>query len=193
MREVVVQMHMTLDGFADSEKGFVPIGDRSYWAGVDRALRGTAASRVDTLLLGKGTYKQFYSFWPKVAEDPSAPKGWRDQGKYLGDTPKIIFSKTLPKAEWRNSTIVRGDISKEIARLKRQPGKNMLVLGGVAFPRALIERDLVDEYLLAVVPILVGGNRDRLFPRLHRQRNLKLVRTWSFPNGVVLHQYRKTR
>jgi dihydrofolate reductase len=193
MREVVVQMHMTLDGFADSPRGFVPIQDRAYWKGLDRAFEQTAASRVDTLLLGKGVYNQFLGFWPKVATDPHAPKSWKDQARFLHETPKVVFSKTLQKADWNETTLVRGDVSREIARLKRQPGKNMLVPGGVAFPRALIERDLVDEYLLSVVPVVLGGNRYRLFPPLSHQRNLKHVRTWTFRNGVVLHQYRKHR
>lgn len=193
MRELVIQMHVTLDGFADSQKGFVPIGDRPYWKELDAAFKETTASKVDTLLLGRGTYKQFHSFWPKVAAHPTAPKDWKDPAKYLDETPKVVFSKTLSKADLKNSTLVRGDISKEIARLKRLSGKNMLVPGGVAFPKALIERDLVDEYLLSVVPVIVGGSRYRLFPTLRRQRNVKLVRTWSFKNGVVLHQYRKSR
>jgi dihydrofolate reductase len=191
MREVVVQMHMTLDGFADSQNGFVPIEDRAYWKALNEAFEETAASQVDTLLLGKGVYKQFITFWPKVATDPSTPKDWKDQAKFLHETPKLVFSKTLPKADWNNSTIVRGDISREIARLKRRPGKNMLVPGGVAFPRALIERNLVDEYLLSVVPVILGAARYRLFSPLPSQRNLKHVRTWTFRNGVVLHQYRK--
>jgi dihydrofolate reductase len=144
-RKVVLQMHTTLDGLADSKTGFVPINDRPYWKELGRALEVTGASDVDTLLLGKGTYRQFASFWPKVATDPAAPKDWRAQAKFLHETPKVIFSKTLSAANWNNSTIVRGDVAREIARLKHRPGKNMLVPGGVAFPRALIERDLVDD------------------------------------------------
>jgi dihydrofolate reductase len=193
MREVVVQMHVTLDGFADSPKGFVPIEDRRYWKELGRALEHTAASNVDTLLLGKGVYKQFVSFWPKVATDPKAPKDWKDQARFLHETPKVVFSKTLQRADWNGSTIVRGDLSREIARLKRKSGKNMLVPGGVALPRALIERDLVDEYLLSVVPVILGGTRYRLFGPLARQRSLRHLRSWTFRNGVVLHQYRKRR
>jgi dihydrofolate reductase len=192
-RKVVLQMHTTLDGAADSTNGFVPITDRPYWRELDRVFAQTAASDVDTLLLGKGTYKQFASFWPKVATDPAAPKGWKDQARFLHETPKVVFSKSLATASWNNSTIVRGDITREIARLKRRRGKNMLVPGGVAFPRALIERDLVDEYLLSVVPTIVGQPRDRLFGSLARQRNLTHVRSWTFRNGVTLHQLRRAK
>jgi dihydrofolate reductase len=193
MREVVLQLHTTLDGAADSKEGFVPIMDRPYWKDLDRALKETAASKVDTLLLGKGTYKQFRGFWPKAAVDPSTPADWREQARFVHETPRIVFSKSLPRADWPGSTIVRGDLRTEIRRLKRRPGKNMLVPGGVAFPRALIERDLVDEYLLSVVAVIVGGSRYRLFPGLSGPRRLKLVRTWMFKNGVALHQYRKSR
>ena len=193
MREVVLQMHMTLDGYADSKTGFVPINDRAYWKELYEALGDTGASNVDTILLGKGTYQQFVGFWPKVASDPSAPEDWRDQARSLHETAKIVFSRTLKKADWQKTTIVRGGLDREIARLKRLRGANMLVPGGVAFPRALIERDLVDEYLLSVVPIILGQGRDRLFGPLERPRNLTAVRTRTFDNGVVLHQYRRIR
>ncbi len=192
MRHVVLQMHMTLDGFADSKTGFVPISDRPYWAELDRALRFTGASSVDTLLLGRGTYEQFVEFWPKVAANPTAPPDWKRQARFLSDTPKVVFSRTLKKADWKGTTIVRGDLRREIARLKRRPGKNLLVPGGVDFPRALIERDLVDEYLLSVVPVILGQGRDRLFGELKRPLKLKVGRSWTFRNGVVLQQYRRT-
>jgi dihydrofolate reductase len=190
-RKVVLQMHTTLDGFADSKEGFVPIEDRPYWRELGKALAETGASDVDTLLMGKGTYKQFATFWPKVATDPKAPKDWKTQALSLHETPKVIFSKTLRSANWNKSTIVRGDVNREIARLKRRPGKNMLVPGGVEFPRALIERDLVDEYLLSVVPTIVGQSQNRLFGLLPRQRSLQHVRSWTFRNGVTLHQLRR--
>jgi dihydrofolate reductase len=192
-RNVILQVHTTLDGFADSKTGFVPITDRPYWKALDRAFESTGAADVDTLLMGKGTYQQFMGFWPKVATDPKAPKDWKQQALFLHETPKVVFSKTLPATKWNRTTLVRGDIGREIARLKRQPGKNMLVPGGVAFPRTLIERDLVDEYLLSVVPTIVGGTRDRLFGTLPRQRNLRHVRSWTFRNGVTLHQLRRAR
>ena len=69
----------------------------------------------------------------------------------------------------------------------------MLVPGGVAFPRALIERDLVDEYLLSVVPTIVGQTRDGLFGRLPKQRSLHHIRSWTFRNGVTLHQLRRVK
>ena len=193
MREVVLQMHTTLDGLADSKEGFVPIDDRPYWKALGEALQETGASNVDTLLLGRGTYKQFVRFWPRVAADPSAPKDWKRQARFLHETPKIVFSKSLPKADWNGSTLVRGDVAREIARLKRRPGKNMLVPGGVEFPRTLIERNLVDEYLLSVVPIIAGEGRNRLFGPLPHPHRLKHVRTWTFTNGVVLQQYRRRR
>jgi dihydrofolate reductase len=184
---------MTLDGFADSRHGFVPITDRPYWNALAKAFKDTGAATVDTILLGRGTYSQFVQFWPKTATDPSTPKDWRAQARFLHETPKIVFSKKLPTARWNHSTIVRGDVGREIARLKKQPGKNMLIPGGVDFPRALIARDLVDEYLLSVVPIISGEGKYRLFGALPRERKLEHVRCWTFRNGIVLHQYRRAR
>jgi dihydrofolate reductase len=193
MRDVVLQMHMTLDGFADSKRGFVPIGDRPYWSDLSKAFEKTGASKVDTILLGKGAYNQFVGFWPKAYRDPSTPKDWKAQARFLHETPKVVFSKSLTRATWENTTIARGRLKQEVARLKRRPGENMLIPGGVAFPRAMIEQDLVDEYLLSVVPVILGEGRYRLFGPLARQRNLRHVRSWTFDNGVILHQYRRTR
>jgi dihydrofolate reductase len=191
MRDVVLQMHMTLDGFADSKHGFVPITDRRYWKELDDALDQTAAAQVDTLLLGRGTYRQFVGFWPRMARDPDAPADWRRQAVFLDKTPQVVFSKTLTQADWAPSRIVRGDVRREIAKLKRRPGRNLLVPGGVDFPRALIEEDLVDEYLLSIVPTVVGAGRNRLFGPRRRPLNLRHLRSWPFRNGVVLHQYRR--
>jgi len=191
MRDVVLQMHTTLDGLADSKEGFVPINDRPYWKALGSALQHTGAADADTLLMGKGTYRQFVGFWPNVATDPTAPKDWRAQARFLHETPKVVFSRSLQSVRWSNTTLVRGDLAREIGRLKRRPGKNLLVPGGVGFPRALIERDLVDEYLLSVVPIIVGEGHHRLFGPLAQPRRLELQRTWTFRNGVVLHQYQR--
>lgn len=191
MRDVVLQMHVTLDGLADSREGFVPIGDRAYWKELDAANLETAAADSDTLLLGKGTYRQFASFWPHVADDASYSKDLRAQARRLDETQKVVFSRTLPDVTWQNSRLVRGDVKREILRLKRAPGKNMVVPGGVAFPRALIEMDLVDEYLLSVVPVIQGERGNRLFAPLPRSRHLTHLRSWTFKNGVVLHQYRR--
>jgi dihydrofolate reductase len=191
VREVVLQMHTTLDGAADSREGFVPIMDRPYWKQLDAALKHTAASDVDTILLGKGTYQQFVRFWPRAASDPALPADMREAARHLNESTKIVFSSSLARADWQGSTIVRGHLRAEIARLKRRSGKNLLVPGGVAFPRALIEQDLVDEYLLSVVPIISGERRYRLFGPMARARKLRHIRTWIFDNGVTLHQYRR--
>jgi dihydrofolate reductase len=193
MREVVLQMHTTLDGAADSKEGFVPIMDRAYWKELNAALEETAAADVDTLLLGKGTFVQFRGYWPKAAADPTTPADLRRQAQSLDESTKVVFSKSLKTPGWRGSTIVRGELRAEIARLKRRPGTNMLVPGGVAFPKALIEHDLVDEYLLSVVPVISGQGRYRLFGPLARPRALRPLRSWRFANGVELHQHRRTR
>jgi dihydrofolate reductase len=193
VREVVLQMHITLDGAADSKDGFVPIRDRAYWKELNAALEETAAAKTDTILLGKGTYNQFHGFWPKAVSDSSLPADMRKQAQSLNDSAKVVFSKSLPKADWQGSTLVRGDLRTEIARLKRRPGRNMLVPGGVAFPKALVEQDLVDEYLLSVVPVISGENRYHLFGRLAKARPMRHLRSWSFRNGVMLHQYRRAR
>src|ERR1700683_10154 len=103
MREVVLQMHVTLDGAADTNDGFVPITDRPYWMELDAALAETAAAEVDTLLLGKVTSLQSKGYWRKAASAPSTPADLREQARGLDETPKVVFSKSLVRADWRGS------------------------------------------------------------------------------------------
>jgi dihydrofolate reductase len=104
-----------------------------------------------------------------------------------------VFSKSPLKVDWKPSRIVTGDLATEIARLKGLPGKNMMILGGVRFPRAMIEQDLVDEYLLTVVPMIMGKGDDRLFGDHPNAKNLVLVRSRAFSNGAVFQHYRTGR
>jgi dihydrofolate reductase len=193
MRKVVLQMVVTVDGFADGEEAIVPGFDTPYWGELGEELAKTGAESVDTVLMGRGTYEQFAEYWPTAGSDPTDPESVRGAARFLNETPKVVFSRTMSKAEWRNSRIVAGDVTEEIQRLKQLPGKNMIVPGGVAFPRTLIERDLVDEYLLTVVPVVLGRGEDRLFGGHSERRNLTLVRSRVFSNGAIFQHYEPVR
>jgi dihydrofolate reductase len=193
VRKVLLQLCMTLDGFVDGETRIVPEFDTPYWTELDEELGRTGAALVDTILLGRGTYEEFARYWPGAQFDPGESKLVQEQARYLNETPKLVFSQSLSKVDWKGTRVVRGDLTRAIGRLKRLPGKNMIVPGGVRLPRALIERDLIDECLLTVVPMIMGSGTDRLFGKHSTPKNLRLVRSRPFSNGAMFQHYEPTR
>ncbi len=106
----------------------------------------------------------------------------------MNNLPKIVFSKTLEKAEWKNTKLIKEIVAEEVLRMKKQPGKNMVIYGSGSIVSAFMNLGLTDEYHLFVNPIVLGIGKP-LFKDLKDTHKLKLVRTKTFSNGVVLLQY----
>src|SRR3970040_1649093 len=114
-----------------------------------------ATLQADALLLGRKTYEIFAAHWPRVSgDDPIAAK--------LNSVSKYVASRTLDHVAWNNSTLVKGDVAKEVAKLKDEPGGEIQVHGSGDLIQTLIEHDLVDEYRLWVFPVVLGKGK-RLF------------------------------
>ena len=141
--------------------------------------------KADAFLLGRRTYEIFAGYWPKVT-DPTDPVASR-----LNGLPKYVVSSHLRSADWQNSTIVKGDIAAEVARLKGMPGRELQVHGSGTLARTLLENDLVDEWRLLVFPVIVGAGR-RLFPDLGVATGLRVVESRTTPSGVAIHVYQPT-
>jgi dihydrofolate reductase len=141
--------------------------------------------KADAFLLGRRTYEIFAGYWPKVT-DSSDPVASR-----LNGLAKYVVSTRLRSADWHNSTIVKGDIAAEVARLKGMPGRELQVHGSGTLARTLLENDLVDEWRLLVFPVIVGAGR-RLFPDMGVSTGLRLVDSRTTPSGVAIHVYQPT-
>ena len=141
--------------------------------------------KADAFLLGRRTYEIFAAYWPNVAEldDPVASR--------LNALPKYVVSNRLRSAAWNNSTIVKGNIGAEVARLKEMPGRELQVHGSGTLAQTLLENDLVDEWRLIVLPVIVGAGR-RLFPDAGVATGLRLVDSRTTEAGVAIHVYRPT-
>jgi dihydrofolate reductase len=137
-------------------------------------------------LLGRRTYELFAGFWPtQPDDDPIAAT--------LNNLPKYVASTTLAEPlEWRNATLLKGDVAEAVATLKRQPGKDLHVIGSGELAQTLMRHDLVDEYRLMLEPILLGGGK-RLFPDDGRARRLELVSSAPAATGVLICTYRPVR
>jgi dihydrofolate reductase len=134
------------------------------------------------LLLGRVTYEGFAKAWPSMTDEA----GFADK---MNGMPKYVVSKTLDKAEWNNSTVLRGDVADEVAKLKQQSGGELLINGSAELVRTLMEHGLVDEYRLMVFPIVLGSGK-RLFGDAGRPTSLRLVEARPVgTDGVVVLTY----
>ena len=184
MRNVIYAIHVSLDGCFDHTIGVPDDDGFEYYI---QLLRD-----ADFLVYGRKTHQLMDPYWPDVAKNPSETKSDRDFGSEFVSKKKIVFSRTLQRVEDKNTRIVRTNLKDEILKLKREPGKNIL-LGGVDIPSQLIELGLVDEYLVMVMPVIAGqGKRLLEGISLHEKLRLKLVESRIFkPSGSVLLRYLK--
>jgi dihydrofolate reductase len=191
MRELIVAEFMTLDGVIqapggkdeDTEGGFTHGGwTIPYWHDDIGAHFFQAMSGADTLLLGRKTWEIHGGAFEKMEGDPFADA--------LNQRRKYVVSATLKSASaWRNSTLIRDNVVETIRQLKQQPGKNILVDGSSKLVPVLAANGLVDEYLLHVYPIVLGGGK-RIYPE-GKRLDLSLVEASPLPTGVVFMRYRR--
>jgi dihydrofolate reductase len=135
---------------------------------------------------GRVLYELMAAAWPHADTDPASTPPMVEFAKIWRETPKLVYSKTLDRADW-NSTIVREVVPDEVQTLKAQPGGDMSV-GGADLAAEFISQDLIDEYRIYVHPVLIGQGKP-LFQPSHAHYPLRLAATHRFSNGVVLLHY----
>jgi dihydrofolate reductase len=178
MRRVVLQMGVTLDGYVAGPGGEGDWGLPPEHPDV-RAWKVASLRRAGTHIMGRVTYEQMAEHWPAATGDYAA---------FMNDLPKVVFSKTLPAAEWAGSRIARGDLAEEISALKNEPGGEIMAHGGAAFVQALSRLGLIDEYRLVILPVALGNGLP-LFKDLDKPLRVDLTEAKSFPDGTVIHVY----
>jgi dihydrofolate reductase len=193
MAKVLVFTSLTLDGVMqapgrpdeDTRDGFAHGG----WAlPYNDAVMGrvTAEGMADAgpLLLGRRTYEDFYGFWPHQTDNPFT--------EVLDNTLKYVASRTLEEPlPWKNSTLLGGDAAEAVAGLRREPGKDLVVLGSGELVQSLRRNNLVDQYVLLIHPLVLGSGR-RLFPDGAASAALRLVDSVTTTTGVVIATYQPT-
>jgi dihydrofolate reductase len=190
MRKVVVIEHVTLDGVMqapgrpdeDDRNGF----EHGGWAHArtDEVMgrkMGEGMAQGGPLLFGRRTYEDFFSFWPNQTDNPYT--------EVLDKAEKYVASTTLKEPlPWSNSTLIDGNAAETVAELKEQPGKDFGVLGSGQLVQSLMRRDLIDEFVLMIHPLVLGTGR-RLFPDGSAFADLRLVETTTTTTGVVIARY----
>jgi dihydrofolate reductase len=190
MRKLTVTNNLSLDGVMqgpgrpdeDTRGGF----DRGGWAlpyndEVMGRVMGEGMAQTGALLLGRRTYEDFAGYWPHQKDNPFTD--------VLDNIQKYVASTTLTEPlPWKNSTLLQGDAADAVASLKEQPGPDIAILGSGELIQALRSRNLIDEYVLLIHPLLLGSGR-RLFPDGAPPAELRLTNSVTTTTGVVIATY----
>lgn len=190
MRKIIAFESVTLDGVMqapgradeDVRGGFAHGGWGTQYADADmgRAAAESGAT-TDAILLGRRTYEDFYSVWPHRKDNPYT--------EVLNNTLKYVASTTLKEPlPWMNSMLLEGDAAEAMAKLKAGPGKDIVVLGSGVLVDSLRQRNLIDEYVLLIHPLVLGSGR-RLFNGSDQASHLTLVDSKTTTKGVVIATY----
>jgi dihydrofolate reductase len=170
MRDLVLQMGISLDGYVSGGPGSdIGGGEPEHRDVVARKLDWV--TRAGAHAMGRVTYEEMAGFWPTATGDYAAP---------MNQIPKVVFSRTLTRA----------DLADEVARLRDQPGGDVITYGGYTLAQALTRADLVDEYRLVTRPVALGSG-EPMFKNLTVERRLDLVEATSYPDGTVISIYRR--
>jgi dihydrofolate reductase len=183
MRRLVVFQQMSLDGY------FVDQHDDMSWAKDDGdaefdAFSSENASNGGVLVFGRVTYELMASFWPTRQAREALPV----VAERMNALPKVVFSRTLDRASWNNTTVLHGDPATELRRMKREPGEGMAILGSGSLVAQLALERLIDEYQIVVSPIALGRGRT-MFDGLERRLSLRLTASRTFRGGKVFLSY----
>jgi dihydrofolate reductase len=182
MRKLTVFNSVTLDGY------YTDLNNDMSWAHQNdpewnEFVAGNSSGN-STLLFGRVTYEMMASFWPT----PQAAQGMPEVAKKMNGSSKIVFSKTLKKADWNNTTLVNGDLTAEVKKMKQASGPDMVILGSGSIVSQLAQAGLIDEYQIVISPVVIGKGRT-LFETVQDRLPMKLIKSRIFKNGSVFLVY----
>ena len=182
MRKVVAFEQVSLDGYFADENG-----DMSWAHKQDPEWNAFAASNASgggALLFGRVTYELMASFWPTPAAFEMDPV----VAEAMNSMPKVVFSRTLKQASWKNTTLAKGDIASAVRKMKHESGPDMAILGSGSIVSQLAQAGLIDEFQIVVIPIVLGQGKT-LFAGVTGRFPLTLINTRPFGNGNVVLSY----
>lgn len=182
MRKLIMWNVITLDGYFQGEKDWDLSFHGLVWGKELRGISNEQLKTADMLVFGETTYEGMADYWSKIEGGDEG-----ETAKYMNALPKIVCSKTLEKADWNNTTIVKDAVA-GIQKLKQEGGGNMFVFGSGILSESLINANLFDEYRLVVAPVLLGKGRHLFNSGLNYQK-LKLLETKTLSTGGVILKY----
>jgi dihydrofolate reductase len=184
VRKLIVFNHVSLDGFFVDGTGSMrwakSSADDAEW---NAFVEGNAKGE-GTLLFGRVTYDLMANYWPTPMADQHFPA----VAARMNSLPKVVFSRTMDKAAWNNTKLMKGDLADEVRKMKQEPGEGITILGSGSIVSQLAQAGLIDEYQFVVNPIILGKGRT-MFDGVKDKLNLKLTNTRAFGNGNVYACY----
>lgn len=175
MRRIVSGLFIALDGVAEAPNVWEEHFDEDMGEAMNAQL-----DAQDAVLMGRVTYQEWVEYWPNSTDEPFA--------SYINNIPKYVVSTTLQSVDWNNSTLVNGDLTEELTRLKQQPGKNIGVAGSPGLVHSLIQQDLLDELVLMVHPVVAGKGK-KLFQDGDVLKRMKLISSRASRTGTMILTY----
>ncbi len=184
MRRLAVFNSTTLDGYFSGAGGDLSWAHNAAEDAEWNSFVADNASGGGTLLLGRITYELMAGYWPTAAAMKSFPK----VAEGMNNLQKVVFSRTLEKASWQRTKLVKGDLAGEVRTMKREPGDDIVILGSGSIVSQLAGEGLIDEYQVVITPVVLGKGRT-MFDGIQRKLTLNRTRTRTFANGNVLLCY----
>jgi dihydrofolate reductase len=194
MRRIITFDRVSADGYFSAADGNL------NWVVPDEDIDKAGAERTqqfDTMLFGRRTYEMFEGFWPHAlddsagAEDPHSGRRSpqiQAMAVWINDATKVLFSRTRKEVTWKNSRLVHEFDPREVAAIKRQPGKDIIVFGSGSIASLLTQHDLIDEYQFVVSPIVLGSGK-LLISDVTKNLRLNLLEAKPYPSGNVMLRY----
>lgn len=185
MRKLVLFMHVSQDGYASDSNG------RLDWIPYNEELEKYAkevVAEVGSPVYGRTTYRMMESYWPTVLNNPNASRHGLEHAKWLQNVKKIVLSGSMDIAEWNNTMLIKDNIAEEIKALKEQPGKNLVIFGSPGAAKTLLELGLIEEFLLTICPVILGGGKSP-FHSDGEKIKLRLLSSRTLTSGIIAARY----
>jgi dihydrofolate reductase len=181
MKKIIVFNHISMDGY------FVGANGDSSWAHKNTDdpeyatwVAGNAGGDAD-FLFGRITYEQMAGYWPT----PMAKQQMPEVADAMNKRRKLVFSKTMSKADWNNTLLLKGGLVQEVKKIKSEAGPDILIFGSGTIISQLAAENLIDTYMMVMSPVVLGKGRT-MFEGLKEKKDLKLTGSRAFKNGKVL-------
>ena len=183
MRKLSVFNSVSLDGYFSGEIQWAHDAkpDKDFGKFVEKNAEGGGE-----LLMGRKTYDLMVKHWPTAEARKSDPV----VAERMNNLPKVVFSRTLDRADWNNTKVVKGDLAAEVRKMKEAPGDDMVILGSGSIVSQLTKAGLIDEYQFVVVPVVLGKGRT-MFEGVSEKVPLRQTKSKSFANGNVFLSYER--
>jgi dihydrofolate reductase len=189
MRKIIYWVHASIDGHIAGPNG------EFDWPAVGPDLFAYSEKmneQVDTLMYGRTVWEGMAAYWPTADADPATTDDHaRAFAPFFRETPKIVVSRTLEKADW-GARVIGKNLAEEVTELKRRPGRDILLTGGAELAASLTELDLLDDYRIVIHPVVLGGG-PKLFLEPKDRIGMKLTDSRTFDSQTVLLRYERQR